>query len=130
MGTVDDQSTKIFNGDKKKFHNWRENVLMKLKPSPQNLSTEQSRMNFVNSKLNEDCQFHMHSCISERELKFPSFRFMMKLLGTPFDDPYHIRDATTKLYANSQRDKPSSTWIAEIRRDAATAGYDKYLGPL
>lgn len=51
-------------------------------------------------------------------------------MGTLFDDPNRVRDAKAPLFANHQRNKPFSSWISEIRRDAAIAGYGKYLNPL
>lgn len=35
-----------------------------------------------------------------------------------------------RLLANQQRNNPFSSWIAEIIRDAAITGYDKYLDSL
>lgn len=81
-------------------------------------------MNLFYSKMNADCQAHLHSWISEGELRFPSLQAMLNLLDVLFEDPNRVRDAKERLYGNRQRDKPFATWIAEIRRDAAIAGIE------
>lgn len=129
-GPLENHDIAIFNGDKEKFPIWKEAILMKLKSNSRHFPTEKSRMNFVYSKLNGDCQAHLHSWISEGELLFPSLQAMLQLLATLFDDPNRVRNAKARLYSNHQRNKPFSSWIAEMRRDAAIAGYDKHLGPL
>ncbi|KAI0994740.1 hypothetical protein K3495_g13441 [Podosphaera aphanis] len=55
---------------------------------------------------------------------------MFEHLEILFDDPNRIRDAKFRLHSNKQRNKPFSTWIAEVRRDAAISRYDKYPEPL
>lgn len=129
-GPIDNRDLDTFNGDKKKFSVWKEAILMKLKSNPQHFRTERSKMNLFYSKLSADCQAHLHSWITEGELTFPSLQSMLNLLEILFDDPNRVRDAKERLYGNKQRDKPFTTWIAEIRRDAAIAGYDKLAGPL
>lgn len=128
--TLEKNDTNIFDGNKAKFQTWKESILMKLKSSSRQFPTEQSKMNYVYSKMSGDCQAHLHSWISEGELLFPSLQSMFHLLGTLFDDPNRISNAKARLFANQQRNKPFSSWIAEIRRDAAIAGYDRHLGPL
>lgn len=97
---------------------------MKLKSNADHFPTEQSRMAFVYSMLDQNCQSHLHGFIKDGVIHFESFDKMMNELTILFDDPNRVRDATARLYANSQRNKPFSSWIAEIRRDAAIAGYE------
>lgn len=130
VGSFDTHSVAVFNGDKSKFSTWKDGILMKLRSNPHCFPTEKSMMNFIYSKLNEDCQAHLHSWMIDGELTFPSLKSMLDLLEILFDDPNRVQDAKLRLHSNKQRNKPFSTWIAEIRRDAATAGYDKYPGPL
>ncbi|KAI0998628.1 hypothetical protein K3495_g9567, partial [Podosphaera aphanis] len=48
----------------------------------------------------------------------------MNQLTILFDDPNRVRDAVARLHRNKQKNKAFSSWIAEIRRDAAIAGYE------
>lgn len=128
--TLDNHDVITFNGDKQMFSVWKSAILMKIKSNPRYFPSEKSKMNYIYSKMSGNCQAHLHSWISEGELLFPSLEAMFQLLGTLFDDPNRVRDAKARLFANHQRNKPFSSWIAEIRRDAAIAGYDKYLDPL
>ncbi|POS81975.1 hypothetical protein EPUL_006623 [Erysiphe pulchra] len=130
IGPLDNHDILTFKGNKENFPVWKDSILMKLKSNPRHFPNEKSKMNFVYSKMSGDCQAHLHSWISEGELLFPSLDAMFDLLGTLFDDPNRVRDAKARLFSNHQRNKPFSSWIAEIRRDAAIAGYDKHLGPL
>ena len=49
---------------------------------------------------------------------------MMNQLTILFDDPNRVRDAIARLHSNQQKNKAFSSWIGEIRRDAAIAGYE------
>ena len=51
---------------------------------------------------------------------------MMKTFTKIFDDPNRIRNARSRLYLNKQHNKTLVSWIIEIRRDAAVAGYTSY----
>ncbi|POS84090.1 hypothetical protein EPUL_002570 [Erysiphe pulchra] len=64
----------------------------------------------------------LHGFIKDGVINFESLDQMMNELIVLFDDPN--RDAIARLHANSPRNKPFSSWIAEIRRDAAIAGYE------
>lgn len=46
-----------------------------------------------------------------------------------FDDPNRISDVEERLYANHQRNKAFSAWIAKMKLDAAIAGFGKCKGP-
>ena len=129
-GLQETHATSVFDGDKKKFSTWKDGILMKIKSCPCQFPNEKSQMNFIYSRMNEDCQAHLHSWISEGELIFPSISAMLHLLEVLFDDPNRVTDAKARLHANKQRNKPFFTWISEIRRDAAISGYDKYPEPL
>ncbi|POS86565.1 hypothetical protein EPUL_002924, partial [Erysiphe pulchra] len=114
----------VFNGDKILIPIWKEGILLKLKSNADHFPTEQSRMAFVYSMLDQDCQSHLHRFIKGGVIHFESFDKMMNKLTILFDDPNRVRDATARLHANNQRNKPFSSWIAEIRRDASIAGYE------
>lgn len=114
----------IFNGDKKFFPTWREGILLKLRSNADHYPTEQSKMAFVYSMLDTNCQAHLHGSIKDGILKFESLESMMNELTVLFDDPNRIRDAIARLHSNFQKNKSFSSWIAEIRRDAAIAGYE------
>ena len=130
MDHGDSQAGIVFGGDKKKFATWKEVILMRFKSNSSQFPNEKSKMNFVYSKMGEECQSHLHSWISDGDLKFPTLEAMCHLLGVLFNDPNRISDAKSRLFANRQQNKAILTWIAEIRRDAAISGYDKYEGPL
>ncbi|POS82494.1 hypothetical protein EPUL_006621 [Erysiphe pulchra] len=114
----------IFNGDKTFFPTWKEGILLKLRSNADHYPTEQSKMAFVYSMLNTDCQAHLHGSIKNGILNFDSLESMMIELTVLFDDPNRIRDAIARLHSNFQKNKSFSSWIAEIRRDAAIAGYE------
>lgn len=120
----------IFNGDKAKYATWKEGILLKLNTNSDHYPTEQAKMALVYSMLSDGCQTHIHSWINNGFLLFPSLNAMFQLLDVLFDDPNRVRDAVVRLHSNKQKNKPFSTWISEIRRDAAIAGYDKHLKPL
>lgn len=114
----------VFNGDKKLFPTWKEGILLKLRSNIDHFPTDQSKMAFVYSMLDQDCQSHLHGYIKDGVINFGSLDIMMNELTILFDDPNRVRDAIARLHANNQRNKPFSAWIAEIRRDAAIAGYE------
>lgn len=95
----------VFKGSKRDFFTWMDSIL-------------------IYSRLDAPCQAHLHSWVKNGTILFTSLNQMMELLKTLFDDPNRIRDAICRLYSNHQQNKPFSTWIAEIRRDASMAGYD------
>lgn len=114
----------IFNGSKKLFPTWKEGIFLKLKTNADHFPSEQSKMAFVYSMLDQDCQSHLHGSIKDGVLNFESLESMINQLTILFDDPNRVRDAIARLHSNQQRNKPFSSWIAEIRRDAAIAGYE------
>lgn len=116
----------IFSGFKKDFFTWKEAILLKLNANADHFPSEQSRMVYVYSRLHSDSQAHLHSWIRDGVLLFPSFSEMMETLTKIFDDPNRVRSAKARIYSNKQRNKSFASWIAEIRRDAAIAGYNGY----
>lgn len=95
-----------------------------MKSNADHFPSEQSKMAHIYSMLDQNCQAHLHGSIRKGELIFDSVESMMNELTVLFDDPNRVRDAKARLHSNFQRNKPFSTWIAEIRRDAAIAGYE------
>lgn len=81
-------------------------------------------MAFVYSMLDTDCQAHLHGSIKNGILNFDSLESMMNELTVSFDDPNRIRDAIARLHSNFLQNKSFSSLMAEIRRDAAIAGYE------
>ncbi|KAI0992271.1 hypothetical protein K3495_g15915, partial [Podosphaera aphanis] len=125
--------THVFSGDKKDFYNWKESIMMKIKGNSDHYPTEQSRMIYAYSRLNSDSKTHLQTWIQDGTFLFPSFTHMMDQLTVIFGDPNRVRDAASRLHSNPQKNKHFSTWIAEIRRDAAIAGYEsnsRYLKDL
>lgn len=114
----------LFTGNKQDFLTWKSSVLLKLNVNADHFPNEQSKMAYIYSRLNAQSQSHLQSWLLNGELKFPSVEQMLKLLETLFDDPNRARDAAVRLHSNYQRNQSFVTWIAEIRRDAAIAGYD------
>ncbi|KAI1007298.1 hypothetical protein K3495_g923 [Podosphaera aphanis] len=112
---VPDAST--FCGDKGKFPTWKGGVLLKLTANSDHYPTEQAKMTYVYSMLDSDNQDHL--------MDFSSLSKIMDHLTTLFDNPNRVRDAQARLHATRQKNKSFSSWIAEIRRDAAISGYDK-----
>ncbi|POS85664.1 hypothetical protein EPUL_002374 [Erysiphe pulchra] len=100
----------VFNGDKNLFPFWKEGILLKLKSNTDHFPTDQSKMTYVYSMLDQDCQSHLHGFIKDGVTHFESLDKMMNELTILFDDP--------------SRNKPFSSWIAEIRRDAAIVEYE------
>lgn len=116
--------THIFSGLKKDFHNWKESIMMKMNGNQDHYPTEQSRMIYAYSRMNTDSKTHLDTWVRDGVILFSSFAQMMHQLTVIFGDPNRVRDAVSRLHSNAQRNKPFSTWIAEIRRDAAIAGYE------
>lgn len=114
----------VFSGDKKDFLSWKSSLLLKLNINADHYPDEQSRMAYIYSRLNSQSQSHLQSWLNNGILTFSSVDHMIGLLGTLFDDPNRARDAAARLHSNYQRNRPFVGWIAEIRRDAAIAGYD------
>lgn len=114
----------IFEGAKKNFAIWKDNILMKININSDRFPSLQSKLVYIYSRLDTICQTHIHSWVKNGTLTFESVESMMEILHTIFHDPNIIRDAITRLYSNKQRNKPFSEWIAEVRRDAAIADYD------
>ncbi|KAI0998890.1 hypothetical protein K3495_g9307 [Podosphaera aphanis] len=114
----------VFRGDKSKFSSWKETVLLKLAANADHFPTDQTKMAYVYSMLGEDCQAHLHSWSREGTLTFSSLPATMNQLTILFDDPNRVQDAVARLHRNKQKNKAFSSWIAEIRRDAAIAGYE------
>ena len=56
--TIGKNDTNIFDGNKAKFQTWKESIMIKLKSTPRQFPTEQSKMNCVYSKMSGDCQAH------------------------------------------------------------------------
>lgn len=80
-------------------------------------------MAHIYSILDQNCQVHLHGSLRKGQLNFDSVESMMNDLTVLFNDPNRVRDAKARLHSNFQRNKPFSTWISEIWRDAAIAGY-------
>lgn len=123
------KSTKIpepalFNGDKKEFFIWKEAMLLKLNANSDHFPTQQSKMAFIFSRLSPTSQAHLQGWVENGTILFPSAELMMKTLATIFDDPNRKRDSVIRLHSNMQRNRPFSAWVAEMRRDAAIAGYN------
>lgn len=114
----------VFKGSKRDFFTWMDSILLKLNVNSDHFPTEQTKMAYIYFRLDAPCQAHLHSWVKNGTILFTSLNQMMELLKTLFDDPNRIRDAICRLYSNHQQNKPFSTWIAEIRRDASMAGYD------
>ena len=114
----------IFEGAKKNFAIWKDNVLMKININGDRFPSLQSKLVYIYSRLDILCQAHIHSWVKNGALTFESIDSMMGILHTIFHDPNIIRDAVSRLYSNKQKNKPFSVWIAEVRRDAAIADYD------
>lgn len=74
--------------------------------------------------LDQDRQSHLHAYIKDGVLNSESLDKTMNELIIFFDDPNRVCDATARLHSNKQRNKQFSSWIAEIRWDAAIAGYE------
>ncbi|KAI0999868.1 hypothetical protein K3495_g8331 [Podosphaera aphanis] len=117
--------TNIFHGDKEKFPTWKEGVLLNLNANFDHYPTDQAKMAYVYSLLSIDRQSHLHVFIQDDRLDFPSLAAMMDLLITLFSDPNRVRDAKVRLYGNRQKNRPFSSWIAEIWQDAAICDYDQ-----
>lgn len=123
----------VFTGARKDFYNWKESVLMKIKGNLDHYPTEQSRMIYVYSRMNSESQTHLQNWVQDGSLLFPTLAHMMDQLTIIFGDPHRVRDAASRLHLNAQKNKSFGTWIAEIRRDAAIAGYEsnsRYLRDL
>ncbi|RKF60460.1 hypothetical protein OnM2_050068 [Erysiphe neolycopersici] len=114
----------VFSGDKKDFLTWKSSVLLKLNINNDHFPSDQSRMAYIYSRLSNQSQSHLQSWLNDGTLTFTSVDQMFKLLSTLFDDPNRARDAAVRLHSNYQRNRPFISWISEIRRDAAVAGYD------
>lgn len=114
----------VFNGDKKFFPIWKEGIYLKLRSNPDHFPSEQSKLAPIYSMLDQECQAHLHGSIRKGERNFHSVKSMMNDPTVLFDDPNRVTNAKARLHSNFQRNKPFSTWIAEIRRDAAIAGYE------
>lgn len=99
----------IFNGDKKLSPIWKEGILLKLKSNADHYPTEQSKIAFVYSMLDTDCQSHLHRSIKNGVLNFDSVEIMMNELTVLFDDPNRVRDAIARLHSNFQRNKSFSS---------------------
>lgn len=114
----------IFSGDKREFFIWKEAILLKLNANSDHFPTQQSKMAFIFSRLSPSSQAHLQGWVENGIILFPSAELMMKTLGIIFDDPNRKRDSVARLHSNMQRNRPFSSWIAEMRRDAAIAGYN------
>ncbi|KAI0996054.1 hypothetical protein K3495_g12127 [Podosphaera aphanis] len=123
--TLPEAGNNIFHGDKERFPTWKEGVLLRLHANSDHYPTDQAKMAYVYSLLSIDCKSHLHGFIQNGRLNFPSLASMMDLLSTLFSDPNRVQDAKTRLHGNRQKNRPFSSWIAEIWRDAAICGYDK-----
>ena len=111
----------IFNGNKKLFPAWKEGIYLKLKAYTDHFPSEQSKMAYVYSMMDQDSQSHLHGSIREGVINFESLESMMNQLTILFDNPNRVRDGLARLHSNQQKNKAFSSWIAEIRRDAAIA---------
>lgn len=127
-GSIHESS--IFNEGKAKYAMWKEGILLKLNTNSDHYPTEQAKMALVYSMLSDGCQTHLHSWIENGFLLFPSLNAMFQLLDVLFNDPNRVRDVVARLHFNKQKNKSFSTWISEIRRDAAIASCEKHLKPL
>lgn len=90
-------------------------------------------MIYVYSRMNSESRTHLQNWVQDGSLLFPSLAHMMDQLTNIFGDPHRARDAASRLHSNAQKNKSFGTWIAEIRRDAAIAGYEsnsRYLRDL
>lgn len=99
-------------------------MLMKLNVNQDHFSDDQARMVYIYSRLDKQCQAHLHAWVTNGFIRFPSAVDMMDTLHVIFHDPNPERDASARLHNNPQNNKPFSLWISEIRRDAAIANYD------
>lgn len=113
----------VYTGSKEDFDIWRSNMLMKLNVNQDHFSDDQAIMVYIYSRLDTQCQAHLHAWVSNGFIKFPSAADMMETLNVIFHDPNLERDASARLHSNPQNSKPFSVWISEIRRDAAIANY-------
>lgn len=114
----------LFKGAKRDFAIWKDNILMKINVNRDLFPSEQSKLVYIYSRLDTLCQAHVHSWVKDGTLTFECVDQMMEILHIIFHDPNLVRDAVNRLYSNKQKNKSFSTWIAEIRRDAAIAEYD------
>lgn len=99
-------------------------ILLKLNVNEDNFPSDQTKIAYIYSRRGPSCQAHLHCWLYNGRLNFGSLKQIMDLLDTLFDDSNRFQDAINRLHSNSQRNKPFSSWIAEIHRDTAMAGYD------
>ena len=119
-----------FSGLKKDYYPWKETILLKLKSNADHFPTEMSKLAYVYSQMNTTSKIHIQVWVKDGVLLFDSVGQMINTLETIFGDPNRVRDAVNRLHANFQRNKPFSSWIIDIRRDAAIAGYESESRPL
>lgn len=116
----------IFSGLPEDFFIWREAMLLKLNVNADHFPSEQAKMVYVYSRLHSNCQALTHSWIKDGVFQISSCSVMMDTLTKLFDDPSRVRNAKSRIFSNKQRNRDFSSWITEIRRDAALAGYTSH----
>lgn len=120
----------IFTGHKKDYYPWKETILLKLNSNADHFPNERSMLAYIYSQMNLTSKTHLQSWVKDGVLLFDSVSQMVKVLDTIFGDPNRVRDAVNRLHSNFQKNKTFSSWIVEIRRDAAIAGYSSTSQPL
>ena len=113
-----------FSGKKDDYYVWRESISLKLNTNSDHFPTEHTRMAYIYSQMRFNCREHLNSWIKDGSVLFASVAQMFEVLDTLFGDPNRVRDATNRLHANFQNNRPFSHWITDIRKDASIAGYD------
>lgn len=81
----------IYSGSKEDFNIWKGNMLMKLNVNRDHFSDDQARMVYIYSRLDNRCQAHLHSWVTDGFIKFPSAVDMMETLNVIFHDPNLFR---------------------------------------
>lgn len=113
-----------FSGLREDYYPWKESILLKLNTNADHFPNEHSKLAHIYSQMNITSKTHIASWVRNGVLLFESVDQMIQLLDTVFGDPNRVRDAVNRLHSNFQRNKPFATWIVEIRKDAAIAGYE------
>lgn len=120
----------IFTGQKKDFYAWKDTILLKLNSNSDHFPDERSKLGYIYSQMNLISKTHIQIWVKDGIILFDSVNQMINVLDTIFGDPNRVRDAVNRMHANFQRNQAFSSWIVEIRRDAAIAGYDSNSRPL
>jgi hypothetical protein len=105
-----------FTGDRKDLRRFLSQIHEKMTVNRDRFPNSQSRMSYVNSRLNGNPYAQVLPYIVRGICQLPDYEAILELLERAYGDPNRVRNSRTELFRLRQNNKEFSVFFAEFQR--------------